>query len=124
MKRIFITLFMAVAAMSSFAQNSELSEYAGWYKNHNDSICGANINAALDYIKTNKIKHKKNIIVGVLDSGIDTASVTLKQMLWTNKKEKADGKDNDKNGYVDDSLIVHHHPRSYFLTNSGIFTGN
>ena len=102
MKRIFITLFMAVAAMSSFAQNSELSEYAGWYKSHNDSICGANINAALDYIKTNKIKHKKNIIVGVLDSGIDTASVALKQVLWTNKKEKADGKDNDKNGYVDD----------------------
>ena len=67
---------------------------------------------------------RDNIIVGVLDSGIDTASVTLKQMLWTNKKEKADGKDNDKNGYVDDSLIVHHHPRSYFLTNSGIFTGN
>ncbi len=54
MKRIFITLFIAVAAMGSYAQNSELLEYAGWYKSHNDSICGANINAALDYIKTNK----------------------------------------------------------------------
>ena len=121
MKRTFITLFMALSVMSGFSQNSE---YAGWYKIHNDSIHGANINAAINYIKANKIKYKKNIIVGVLDSGIDTASVALKQVLWTNKKEKADGKDNDKNGYVDDSLIVHHHPRSYFLTNSGIFTGN
>jgi hypothetical protein len=85
--------------MSGFSQNSE---YAGWYKIHNDSIHGANINAAINYIKANKIKYKKNIIVGVLDSGIDTASVALKQVLWTNKKEKADGKDNDKNGYVDD----------------------
>ena len=99
MKRTFITLFMALSVMSGFSQNSE---YAGWYKIHNDSIHGANINAAINYIKANKIKYKKNIIVGVLDSGIDTASVALEQVLWTNKKEKADGKDNDKNGYVDD----------------------
>lgn len=99
MKRTFITLFMALSVMNGFSQNSE---YAGWYKIHNDSIHGANINAAINYIKANKIKYKKNIIVGVLDSGIDTASVALKQVLWTNKKEKADGKDNDKNGYVDD----------------------
>ena len=93
---------MAISVMSGFSQNSEYSEYAGWYKIHNDSIHGANINAAIDYIKANKIKYKKNIIVGVLDSGIDTSAVALKQVLWTNKKEKADGKDNDKNGYVDD----------------------
>ncbi|WP_092669971.1 S8 family peptidase [Hymenobacter arizonensis] len=43
------------------------------------------------------------VIVAVIDSGIDTAHVDLKGMLWTNTKEiPGNGIDDDKNGYIDD----------------------
>ena len=43
------------------------------------------------------------VIVAVIDSGIDTAHVDLKPMLWTNRGEiPGNGIDDDKNGYIDD----------------------
>lgn len=43
------------------------------------------------------------VIVAVIDSGIDTAHVDLKPVLWTNAKEiPRNGIDDDKNGYIDD----------------------
>lgn len=51
------------------------------------------------------LKGKKStpVIVAVLDGGVDILHEDLKSVLWLNKKEKAgDGKDNDKNGYIDD----------------------
>ncbi len=43
------------------------------------------------------------VIVAVIDSGIDTAHVDLKPVLWTNRGEiPGNGLDDDKNGYVDD----------------------
>ncbi|WP_276168655.1 S8 family peptidase [Zobellia alginiliquefaciens] len=66
-----------------------------------DTIPGMSIDKAYDEI----IKNKKGetVIVAVLDSGMDLDHEDLKNVLWTNKDEKAgDGIDNDKNGYVDD----------------------
>src|SRR5690606_17455499 len=51
------------------------------------------------------LKGKKStpVIVGVLDGGVDILHEDLKTVLWVNKKEKAgNGKDDDKNGYIDD----------------------
>lgn len=43
------------------------------------------------------------VIMALLDSGIDLDHPDLKDNLWTNSKEIAgDGIDNDKNGYIDD----------------------
>ena len=43
------------------------------------------------------------VVVAVIDSGIDTAHVDLKKVLWTNPREiPGNGIDDDKNGYVDD----------------------
>ncbi|GAC1368677.1 MAG: S8 family peptidase [Hymenobacter sp.] len=43
------------------------------------------------------------VVVAVIDSGIDTAHVDLKGVLWTNPKEiPGNGLDDDHNGYVDD----------------------
>ena len=43
------------------------------------------------------------VVVAVIDSGVDTAHVDLKPMLWRNAKEIPGNKiDDDKNGYVDD----------------------
>ena len=43
------------------------------------------------------------VVVAVIDSGIDTAHVDLKPVLWRNAREiPGNGIDDDKNGYVDD----------------------
>lgn len=60
------------------------------------------------YTKSNSILESKKrkpseLIVGVLDSGVEIVHPDLKDNIWINKKEIAgNGKDDDKNGYVDD----------------------
>ncbi|TSD05572.1 MAG: peptidase S8/S53 subtilisin kexin sedolisin, partial [Parcubacteria group bacterium Athens0714_12] len=45
----------------------------------------------------------KDVVIAVLDSGVDIAHLDLKNNIWINKGEiPNDGIDNDKNGYVDD----------------------
>jgi subtilisin family serine protease len=51
------------------------------------------------------LKGKKSVpvIVAVLDGGVEAVHEDLKPIVWVNKKEKAgNGKDDDKNGYIDD----------------------
>jgi len=44
-----------------------------------------------------------NVIVAVIDSGIDIEHEDLKNVIWVNKDEiPNNGKDDDKNGYIDD----------------------
>ena len=44
------------------------------------------------------------VIVAVIDGGVDTAHAALTSRLWTNAREvPGNGKDDDNNGYVDDS---------------------
>lgn len=45
-----------------------------------------------------------DVVVAVLDSGVDINHPDLKQNIWTNPSEIAgDGVDNDNNGYIDDT---------------------
>lgn len=63
---------------------------------------GISLQQAYDFLKTTNRKSKK-VLVAVIDSGIDTTHEDLKPVLWVNKKEiPGNGKDDDKNGYVDD----------------------
>lgn len=44
-----------------------------------------------------------NVIVAVIDSGVDTNHIDLTNSIWTNADEiPSNGKDDDKNGYIDD----------------------
>lgn len=65
-----------------------------------DNVYGAEVNKAYDFLKGKKVK--KRPVVALIGSGIDVEHEDLKQAIWFNPKEKADGKDNDKNGLVDD----------------------
>ena len=48
-------------------------------------------------------KSEKEVIVAVIDSGVDITHVALKNKIWVNTKEIAgNGIDDDKNGYIDD----------------------
>lgn len=74
----------------------------GWHlcDEQTDSLHGISINKTYDFLKGKK---SKQIIVAVIDSGVDTTNEDLKNILWTNPKEIAgNGIDEDKNGYIDD----------------------
>ena len=61
----------------------------------------------IDYSKANDlyngVTNKQEIIVAVIDSGIDINHYELKNSIWINDDEiPANGIDDDKNGYIDD----------------------
>jgi cell wall-associated protease len=66
-----------------------------------DSVFGISTEKAYAEILVHKKKFKP-VIVGVIDSGVDTAHEDLRSVIWTNPKEKYNGKDNDKDGYIGD----------------------
>ncbi len=66
-----------------------------------DTIPGMSVDKA--YAELLNGKTGKTVIVAVIDSGIDIEHEDLDGVVWTNTKEiKGNGKDDDKNGYVDD----------------------
>ncbi|WP_034042447.1 S8 family peptidase [Wocania ichthyoenteri] len=66
-----------------------------------DTIPGMSVDKA--YAEIIKNKKGKSVIVAVIDSGIDIDHEDLNDVIWTNTKEiPNNGKDDDKNGYVDD----------------------
>ncbi|MES0335624.1 MAG: S8 family serine peptidase [Candidatus Magnetobacterium sp. LHC-1] len=60
---------------------------------------GADIKA---YKAWDVTKGDKNVIVAVLDTGVDYNHPDLGGNIWNNTRETFDGLDNDSNGYVDD----------------------
>lgn len=50
------------------------------------------------------LQPRQTVLVAVIDGGLDTADVDLRPHLWQNPKEiPGNGKDDDHNGYVDDT---------------------
>lgn len=66
-----------------------------------DTIPGMSVDRT--YAEILSGKKGKTVIVGVIDSGIDINHEDLDGVVWTNPKEvPGNGKDDDKNGYIDD----------------------
>ncbi|MDZ7332200.1 MAG: S8 family serine peptidase [candidate division KSB1 bacterium] len=49
-----------------------------------------------------KLSPKYSLTIASIDAGVDQTDPHLSEILWHNRLEKADGKDNDGNGLVDD----------------------
>ena len=65
-------------------------------------VYGVNTQKALDFLKEHYRK-PQNIVVGVLDSGVEYFHEDLKNNIWVNPKEKVGNrKDDDSNGFIDD----------------------
>jgi len=98
MKKKLNLLVLALAlCVSAFAQQP------GWLHKDlkTDSVFG--ISSEKAYQELLKGKKSKPVIVAVIDAGADYKHEDLKNVIWKNKKEKAgNGKDDDKNGYIDD----------------------
>lgn len=66
-----------------------------------DGFYGVSLNQAYRFVKGKK---SKTVLVATIDSGVDTAQRDLQDILWVNPKEiPGNGKDDDHNGYVDDT---------------------
>lgn len=92
-------------ADKSVAKKGKLSEIQLKRWSHldlvKDSIPGMSVDKA--YAELLKNKKGVNVIVGIVDSGVDIEHEDLKSVVWINKKEIAgNGIDDDKNGYIDD----------------------
>lgn len=67
-----------------------------------DHVPGVSANRAMRELLAGQ-QPKRTVVVAIIDGGIDTAHVDLRPNLWSNPRETpANGKDDDKNGYVDD----------------------
>lgn len=65
-----------------------------------DTIPGMSLHKAYDFLKGKK---GVEVVVGIIDSGVDLKHEDLKDVAWVNKDEiPGNGIDDDKNGYVDD----------------------
>ena len=95
-----ICLFFVTASIAQ--PSAERDSIKGWHQRDlkEDGYAGISLNKAYSFLKGKK---SSTVIVGVIDSGIDTLHEDLKSVLWTNKKEiPGNGIDDDGNGYVDD----------------------
>lgn len=111
MKQLIITIACCLASITASAQlikqttdtpkkQSELDWFNCSFDQ--DGVYGAEVNKAYEYLKANKKKAKKKPIVALIGAGMDVEHQDLKHAIWTNRKEKPNGKDDDKNGLVDD----------------------
>lgn len=95
-------MFCLATAMASRVQAQDLPQKElDWYNLSptQDSIYGIAVNEAYTLLQG-----RKGIptAVALIGSGIDITHEDFHTMVWTNKKEKPNGKDDDGNGLVDD----------------------
>ena len=98
LKTIFLLLFVSTFFLS-FGQKEDPSN---WYLKDpiKDKIYGVGAEEAYKLLMGKKAKE---VIVAVIDSGVDTEHPDLKEVIWINEDEiPGNGIDDDKNGYIDD----------------------
>jgi len=70
---------------------------------HNTGQTGGTVDADIDAVEAWNITTGGSVIIGVIDTGVDTAHVELHSNIWTNPGEiPGNGIDDDGNGYIDD----------------------
>lgn len=96
LKRTTAVVAAVVVSLPVWAQNR------WWAEQPTDSTYGIGMTAVSSIVKDYHLKARKPVTVAIIDGGMDTDHPLIQPHLWTNKREKADGKDNDRNGLIDD----------------------
>lgn len=93
---------MACMALPLYAQSLRpLSDEWQLLDPQKDSVYGTSTNLAYQELLQGKKPHQ--VVIAVIDSGVDTAQTDLQGHIWTNPGETpGNGVDDDHNGYVDD----------------------
>ncbi len=105
-KEIAFALSLIIFSFSSFAQgtSSKAELVKGWHQldKEKDGVYGISLEKAYNFLQLKRLKSKQ-VLVAVIDSGVDTLQEDLVHILWTNPGEiPGNGIDDDHNGYVDD----------------------
>jgi subtilisin family serine protease len=101
---LLVGILFSANVFSQTAAKTKAELPKGWHLQDkaNDGYQGISLNKAYEFIKSKNLK-SKTVLVAVIDSGVDTLHEDLKNILWKNPKEiPGNGKDDDKNGYIDD----------------------
>ena len=104
LRYILLFAFSFILSNAAFTQSKDVKLPSNWYNLDlvADGYFGISTEKAYKELLSNK-KPKQNVIVAVIDGGVDVNHEDLKDVLWTNKKEIPDnGIDDDGNGYIDD----------------------
>ena len=98
MKKTFFLVCSIISIHSSFTQKAPLN----WYLKHpqKDKIFGVGATEAYKLLTDRKTTE---VVVAVIDSGVETDHPDLKDVIWINSDEiPSNGIDDDNNGYIDD----------------------
>lgn len=104
MKSILYLILCLFLNTAVFSQDKNVKLPANWYNLDlvKDGYFGISTEKAYNELLQGK-KPKSEIIVAVIDGGVETTHEDLKDVIWTNKKEiPGNGIDDDGNGYIDD----------------------
>jgi subtilisin family serine protease len=99
----FWLLLLVFATSGAFAQKRDAAVPLNWFllDPQQDSVQGLSVEKT--YTTLLKDQPGREVIVAVVDSGVDIDHEDLKGVIWVNTKEiPNNGIDDDKNGYVDD----------------------
>ncbi|MDF2887112.1 MAG: peptidase and in kexin sedolisin [Lacrimispora sp.] len=84
------------------------------------AVPGIDINIQPAWALYDQSQNKRNVIVAIIDTGIDINHKELRNAIWTNPGEiDGDGVDNDGNGYADDI-----HGWNFYSNNNKVFSGS
>lgn len=92
-----LSLAIIVSAGSAYSDTP-----VDWHKQYNDTCQGINLEGAMRYITDAKLTPRQDVVVAIIDTGLDTLTADVLPALWINPGERLDGIDNDGNGYIDD----------------------
>ncbi|NOS94650.1 MAG: S8 family serine peptidase [Cyclobacteriaceae bacterium] len=102
---ILLSLIVNTSLQAQVKSAKEIdSKYLNWHNQDYtlNKVVGISLDKAYQQLLNGK-KPQKQIIVAVIDGGVDINHEDLKENIWVNEDEIANnGIDDDKNGYVDD----------------------
>jgi subtilisin family serine protease len=102
-RKIISAVVIAAIPLFTLAQSEKDTPKPNWFNLDLQQDGAFGISTEKAYQQLLKDKKGETVIVAVIDGGVDTEHEDLKSIIWTNPKEiPGNGKDDDKNGYIDD----------------------
>lgn len=108
----FLVLFLVLAlqpiaiqaqSSSNVTKDKRVQKFENWQNCDLKKDKKNGVSTDLAYSELLKGKSSTEIVVAVIDGGVDIFHEDLKEVIWTNPKEIAgNGIDDDNNGYIDD----------------------